>query len=83
MISIEGKKRIMIAGVFILIGLLLGFYIGSYLVTKAVAKVAARFIDPSLVERAIWQYDNSVCFLKSFPLPINLTNAPNYSNKGE
>lgn len=69
MISQEGKKRIIIAFVFIILGLLIGYSMGSYYTIKAVVEITGGFLDMELVEEALYQYRHAIksCY------PMNLT----------
>ena len=60
MISVEGKKRILLGMVCILIGLLIGFYAGSYATMKSVVSIGAGFIDWELVQQARFQYEHNI-----------------------
>lgn len=52
--------------------LMVGFIIGTYTTTKAFLDVASRFIDPKLVQEAVWHYTDNI--KSNFPEPvINLT----------
>lgn len=70
-ISIEGKKRILIAVIFIAMGLIIGFYAGSYITIKSVVSIGSGFLDEELVEQAIFQYKNHI--KSCYPAVINLS----------
>jgi len=73
------NQKMIVFTIFTIVLIIMGFVAGSYITIKAVALVASGFIDPFLVERAVWMFENDVrdCF------PSKLPNALNDSNQGE
>lgn len=69
------KTIVLIAVLALIIGFFAGYMSGSYVTIKAVANIASGFIEPQLVEQAIYQYNNHIgnCYPSQFEDAFNIS----------
>ena len=67
------KKIYIIFGILLILALYVGFTIGVSVTLREVAEVASGFIDPELIEEAVYRYKNHIKNAYPMPNPWNQT----------